>query len=337
MSTTVEGLAITREREREAFHGRCDPIAHLLADPTITDISLNEPRTAGEPGPVYVCVIGRGNVDSGVRLSAAQGDLIVRAFIAGARAAGESSSRLEWNQSHPRISCQTLAGEYRIEAACAPATRFAPIFTVRKYVKRGRRIADYVREKQIAPDVAAALVSVLRDGESMVIAGATGSGKTTLTNALLLELGQDATKRILTIEDQPELERPNDASVQLIVGPNLPYSEAVKSALRHNPDYIVLGEIRDKAQAVEAVTAWDSDHAGIATMHVGSVERIPKKLLRFCRSMGDSISEEEVVGLVHVFVRVTKVAGRWVFDCRRLVGWDADAKRFVFEPLGKAK
>jgi len=171
----------------------------------------------------------------------------------------------------------------------------------------------------------------------MIFAGATGCGKTTLTNAVLLEIGQDTSKRIVTIEDQPELERPNSASMQLIVGPSLSYTEAVKSALRHKPDYIVLGEIRDKDQAAEAVTAWDSDHPGIATMHVGSVERIPKKLLRFCRALGDDFPEEDVVDLVQVFVRVTKVSGRWVFDCRRLVRWDAGEKRFVFEPLAKGK
>jgi type IV secretion system protein VirB11 len=337
--STVESLDITDSRAAEAFFGRCEPIAHLLSDPTITDISLNEPRERGEPGQVWVDIVGRGYTFSGVTLTAARGDLILRAFASGARAAGESSNRLVFNQQHPRLSCQKIGigCRYRIEGAIPPATRHAPVFTIRKYVACNRRVADYVRDRQISPDVADALVNVLRSGESMIIAGATGCGKTTLTNALLLELGQDTTKRILTIEDEPELERPNDASVQLIVGPDLTYVDAVKSALRHNPNYIVLGEIRSKEQAVEAVTAWDSDHAGIATMHVGSVERIPKKLLRFCRSMGDSISEEEIVGLVHVFVRVTKVAGRWVFDCRRLVSWDADARRFVFESLGKVK
>lgn len=337
--STVESQEISQARSDETFLGRCEPIAHLLSDSTITDISLNEPRSRGEPGQVWVDIIGRGYVFSGVTLNSAQGDLILRAFASSARVSGESSDRLVFNQQHPRLSCQKIGTgyRYRIEGAIPPATRYAPVFTIRKYVACNRRIADYVRDKQIAPEVAAALVNVLRSGESMIIAGATGSGKTTLTNALLLELGQDQSRRILTIEDEPELERPNDASVQLMVGPDLTYTDAVKSALRHNPNYIVLGEIRSKEQAVEAVTAWDSDHAGIATMHVGSVERIPKKLLRFCRSMGDSISEEEIVGLVHVFVRVTKVAGRWVFDCRRLVSWDADAKRFVFEPLGKVK
>lgn len=329
---SVESQAILLQREREAFVGRLEPIAHLLTDPTITDISLNQPRERGQPGLVFVDGIGKRNFDSGVRLTAEQSELILRTF-----ALANKDKKTPFNKDHPRLSCQAVGGEYRIEAAMPPATLLAPIFTIRKYVKRSRRLADYVADGQIRSEVADALISSVRAGQSMIIAGSTGSGKTTLTNALLLELGQDPTKRVFTIEDEPELERPNDVSDGLIVGPSLTYVEAVKSALRHNPDYIVLGEIRGKEQAAEAVTAWDSDHAGIATMHVGSVERIPKKLLRFCRALGDGIAEEDIVGLVHVFVRVHRINGRWVFDCRRLVRWDADTKQFVFEPLATTK
>lgn len=325
---SVEGQAILLQREREAFIGRLEPIAHLLTDPLITDISLNEPEARGQPGPVFVDGIGKGYTFSGVYLTAEQAELILRTF-----AQANKDKKQAFNRDHPKLSCQAIGGEFRIEAALPPATKYAPVFTIRKYVKRNRRIADYVADGQIKGCEAEALIASIRKGESMIIAGSTGSGKTTLTNALLLELGQDTTKRVVTIEDEPELERPNLASMQLIVGPSLTYVEAVKSALRHNPDYIVLGEIRGKEQAAEAVTAWDSDHAGIATMHVGSVERIPKKLLRFCRALGDGIAEEDIVGLVHVFVRVHRINGRWVFDCRRLVRWDADTKQFVFEPL----
>lgn len=332
MSQALESAEIIRSRERETFLGRVEPIAQLLADTTITDISLNEPERPGEPGPVWADVNGKGYVDTGVRLSAAQAELILRAF-----ALANRHKKVEFSPSHPRLSCQAANGEFRIEAEMPPATRYAPVFTIRKYTRRNRRLRDYVTEGQIQAGVADELIGAVRRGESMIIAGATGCGKTTLTNALLLELGQDTTKRVVTIEDEPELERPNLASMQLIVGPELPYVEAVKSALRHKPDYIVLGEIRDASQAAEAVTAWDSDHPGIATMHVGSIERIPKKLLRFCHSFGVGLPEEDVVGLVHVFVRVTKVNGRWVFDCRRLVRWDAGERRFVFEPLTKGK
>lgn len=332
MSQLRESQEILRARELETFIGRVKPIAHLLADPAITDISLNEPRILGDRGRVFVDVVGKGYVPTDVFLTAPQAELILRTF-----ALANKDKQVEFNRSHPRLSCQAASGQLRIEAEMPPATLLAPVFTIRKYIRRGRRLSDYVADGQLTAEEVEQFVAFAGAGKSMIIAGATGAGKTTLTNALLLELGQDESVRMVTIEDEPELERPNDASLQIVVGPGLSYVDAVKSALRHNPDYIVLGEIRDAVQAKEAVNAWDSDHAGIATMHVKSVERIPKKLLRFCRSLDGGLVEEDVIGLVDVFVRVHRINGRWVFDCRRLVRWDAVAKQFVFEPLAKGK
>ncbi len=108
-----------------------------------------------------------------------------------------------------------------------------------------------------------------RDG-LCVIAGATGSGKTTTLNSSLREIDRFG-KSIFTVEDPVEYRIPfvNQVSINPSVG--LDFAAAVKAFMRNDPDVIVLGEVRDAETARNAVKAADTGHLVLITLHTGSI------------------------------------------------------------------
>jgi Flp pilus assembly CpaF family ATPase len=318
-----------RLRAREAFASNFGKIAHLLTDDTIMDVSLNEPERAGESGPVFVDVVGKGyQRAAGCELTAAEAELVVRTF--------SGHAKVLWNPDSPCLSCQAVSGEFRMEAELPFATRRAPVFTIRKYLRQSVRLQQYVESGELSTGQAIALRKAVQDGLTILMAGETGSGKTTLLNALLHSAASN-NRRVLTIEDTPELERPDALAVQLVVKPGsvFDYPDAVRSALRHKPDVIALGEIRTGEAAYEALDAWQTGHAGMGTLHAGSADRLLWKYLSLLRKSeaGRLVTAEELTHTINVAIHVTRKSGRRVFDLRRVVGWDG--KAFVLEPLAE--
>jgi type IV secretion system protein VirB11 len=121
-------------------------------------------------------------------------------------------------------------------------------------------------------EIAAFLKSAVRRKQNIIIAGATGSGKTTLSKALIAEVPRD--ERILTIEDTPELVVPHANRVALYyakgMGKKLGPKDLLESALRMRPDRIFLAELRD-GTAFYYLRSVNSGHPGsITTVHAGS-------------------------------------------------------------------
>ena len=100
----------------------------------------------------------------------------------------------------------------------------------------------------------------------ILVTGPTGSGKTTTLYALLQELN-DGSRKIITIEEPVEYEMPGVIQVNIRPEIGLTYSEALKFSLRHDPDIILIGEIRDTQTAELAARAALTGHLVLATLH----------------------------------------------------------------------
>jgi len=112
---------------------------------------------------------------------------------------------------------------------------------------------------------------------AVIIAGPTGSGKTTTMNALTTRLVERSLK-VLSVEDP--VERVIPGAVQVAVDPavGLGFGTALRAFLRHDPDVIAVGEIRDRETAIMALQAALTGHLVLATVHVGGIEAIPRRL-----------------------------------------------------------
>ena len=143
---------------------------------------------------------------------------------------------------------------------------------------------DQIPSYQISlfPSTTRKLNSLLLHAHGLIIfTGPTGSGKTTTLYSMLSETSETINRNVITLEDP--IEKPNDAMLQVQVNERagISYSAGLKAILRHDPDIILVGEIRDKETAEIAVRAALTGHLVLTTMHTRDAKGAVYRLLEF--------------------------------------------------------
>lgn len=142
-------------------------------------------------------------------------------------------------------------------------------------------------------------------GGLILVSGPTGSGKTTTMASMVEVINETRNSHIVTIEDPIEFlfTRKKAIFSQREIGVDCPsFFEGVKDAMRQRPDVIVIGEIRDRDTAEQAIIAGESGHLVIGTMHAGSAVGTLSKLLGFFGHEQESrlrSLESSLVGIVN--------------------------------------
>lgn len=116
----------------------------------------------------------------------------------------------------------------------------------------------------------------------IILGGPTGSGKSTTLAAIVTTINRDTARKIIMIEDPVEyrLNSIRSLVLQRQVGRDVPsFAEAVRAALRSDPDVIVIGEIRDAATAQAAIVAAETGHLVLATLHTGDASQSIDRLV----------------------------------------------------------
>lgn len=156
-------------------------------------------------------------------------------------------------------------GRFRVNTYTSQGNTEAVLRVIKEYVSSANQLnLPPVIEK----------LSETHDG-LILIAGATGSGKSTTLAAMINHVNKKSNKRIFTVEDPVEIVHKNINSVisQREVGEDTKsYAHALKSLLRQNPDIILIGEIRDKDTATSALQAAQTGHLVLSTIHASSAE-----------------------------------------------------------------
>lgn len=230
-------------------------IARLLEDPSVVEVMLNP------DGRLWIDRLSEGLSNSGERLSAADGERIVRLV---AHHVG-----VEVHTGAPRVSAELPETGERFEGLLPPVVA-APTFAIRKPAVAVFTLGDYVASGIMTSDQAEALRSGVVARANILVAGGTSTGKTTLTNALLAEVAK-TDDRVVIIEDTRELQctAPNLVAMRTKDGV-ASLSELVRSSLRLRPDRIPIGEVRG-SEALDLLKAWGTGHpGGIGTIHAGS-------------------------------------------------------------------
>jgi type IV secretion system protein TrbB len=246
----------TRERRRNMLRSAMGPaIARALDEPDVVEILVNP------DGCLWVDRHGSGRSPAGVALTPLEADRIIRLVA--------SYVRREASSKCPIVSAELPETGERFEGLLPPVTA-APCFAIRKPTVTTIRLEDYVATGIATPVVAKMLADAVVSARNVLIAGGTGSGKTTLANALLAEVASLA-ERVITIEDTRELYCTAKDAVSLRTKPGVAtLADLVRSTLRLRPDRIVVGEVRG-AEALDMLKAWNTGHpGGIATVHANS-------------------------------------------------------------------
>lgn len=164
----------------------------------------------------------------------------------------------------------TLPDGSRFHATIPPITQ-APAVAIRKHLSQALTLEDYLAQGVMSAAQCRLLRQAVATRQNIIVAGGTGSGKTTLTNALIAEIGRaNPAHRLLILEDTPEIVCHNPNRVTKRTTLEVDMRGLVRSSLRMNPDRIIVGEVRG-GEAEALIRAWNTGHpGGVATLHCSS-------------------------------------------------------------------
>lgn len=240
-------------------------IAAALADPQVIEIMINP------DGHLWLDRLGQGRFDTGIGYDAAQVERIIRLVASHARTEAHAASPIVSAELPPHGEG---AGE-RFEGVLPPVST-APCFSIRKPAAKIYTLLDYVADDIMSAHMARSLSAAVAERQNILVVGGTSSGKTTLANALLAEMG-GLDERVILIEDTRELQCAARDVVALrtrsagAAGAGaITMADLVRSTLRLRPDRIIVGEVRGR-EALDMLKAWNTGHpGGIATVHANS-------------------------------------------------------------------
>ena len=287
-------------------------ISAWLDDPEIVEIMLNP------DGRLWIDRLGSGLADTGIGVAAADGERIIR--LVAHHVGSEVHARA------PRVSAELPETGERFEGLLPPVVT-APTFAIRKPAIAVFTLDDYVASGIITRLQRAALRKAIAGRENILVAGGTGTGKTTLTNALLAEIA-GTSDRIVLIEDTRELQctAPNLVAMRTKDGVAT-LSDLVRSSLRLRPDRIPIGEVRG-AEALDLLKAWGTGHpGGFGTIHAGTALGALRRLEQLIQEAVTTVPRPliaETIGIIAVLVR--DGAGRRLAELARVEGLDASGE-----------
>jgi pilus assembly protein CpaF len=232
-----------------------------------------------------------------------------------ARMLGDAGARAD--ASHP-IADARLADGGRLHVVLPPIAPAGPLLSIRRFPHRAFTLTDLRLQGMLSEEDAVTLTTAVQERLTLAISGGTGTGKTTLLNALLGYVGDE--ERVVLIEETPELQPLCKHSVSLVARSantegmgEIDLATLVRAALRMRPDRIVVGEVRG-AEALAALTAMSTGHAGsLVTIHARSGQDAMARMVSLALGARTGASEasldEAVKAAVDVSVHLERVGG----------------------------
>lgn len=285
------------------------PIEPLLKDPTVNDILINTHKA---------CFVERfGKLERTKVHFKDEAHLIriINKIVAGiGRRVDESS---------PMVDARLPDGS-RVNIAIRPISVDGPMVSIRKFSERPFSMDTLVEVGSIRPQMVELLRAAVRGKISIVISGGTGSGKTTMLNALSNYIPAD--ERLITIEDAAELQLQQPHVGRLETRPanaegkgEIRQRELVRNALRMRPDRIIVGECRGE-EAFDMLQAMNTGHEGsMTTIHANSTRDALKRLEQMVAMAGLQMSPGSIRSTIASAVRIVIQLQRLPDGKRRVV------------------
>jgi type IV secretion system protein VirB11 len=293
-----------------------ESIVRALDDPFVVEVMANP------DGQIWTDRIGEGRQPTAETISRDDANTIVRLLA--------DHAGVVVNEDTPLVSATLPETGERFQGIFPPITQ-VPCFTIRKRPAVVFSLDDYVSKGIMSALVAATLRQALADRLNILVIGGTGSGKTTLTNALLAEpaiVGD----RVIIIEDTAELRCSARDSISMLtkaVPPIVTMGDLARATLRLRPDRIVVGEVRDGA-ILEMIKLWNTGHpGGIATLHANSPLDALYRIEDLIGEVSERIPHRQIGATINLIVEIRRdpdsKAGRRVGSVIRVRGYEQGA------------
>ena len=231
-------------------------VVSLMEDPGVVEIMLNP------DGCLWADRLGKGRDNTGYKIPPANAQRVIELVA--------SSTGSVCSADNPLISAELPGSGNRFQGILPPVTS-TPVFTIRKKALMVFDLGDYVAKGILTETQKEKIIEAVHQKKNILIVGGTGSGKTTLANAVLNEVAatQD---RCIIIEDTLELQCMAPDTVFMRSRDHVSMNDLLKATMRLRPDRIIVGEVRG-GEALTLLKAWNTGHpGGVATVHANSAK-----------------------------------------------------------------
>jgi len=216
----------------------------------------------------------------------------------------------ELTRHSPTLECEFPLDGSRFAGQIPPVVREA-VFAIRKKAVAVFTLDDYVRSGILTPGQSGRIRRAAESQENILVSGGTGSGKTTLVNAILNHFTDcDPLARMVIIEDTGEIQCAAQNHIQFHTSPEVNMTRLLRATLRMRPDRIVVGEVRGP-EALDLLMAWNTGHeGGVATLHANDSRSALSRLAMLISMHPDSPKPiEPLIGeAVQLVVHISRVA-----------------------------
>ena len=277
-----------------------DQICVALDDTSVVEIMLNP------DGRLFIERLGHGIAAVGEMTSAAA-EIVIGSVA--------HALKSQADDEQPIISGELPIGGHRFEGLLPPIVS-RPTFTIRRRASRLIPLDNYVSSKVMTARQADIIRNAIESRLNIVISGGTGSGKTTLANAVISEIVEAAPEdRIVILEDTAEIRCVAENAVALHTSDTIDMARLLKSTMRLRPDRIIVGEVRDGA-ALTLLKAWNTGHpGGVTTIHSNSAMSALRRLEQLTAEVSQQPMREVIGEAVDLIVSIERTGrGRRVRD-----------------------
>ncbi len=303
------------------------PIEPLIRDPHVSEIMVNAPSRVfverdGELREIAGVTIGERNLQVAIRnIARALGDEIC--------------------EEKPLLDSRLPDGS-RVAAVFPPCSVGGTTLTIRKFQSQYFTAEELVRIGTLTPELLETTRRAVEENRNILISGGTGTGKTTLLNALSAFIPD--TERLILIEDTSEIQIDKCNLVRLEARreqaglPAVTIRDLLRAALRHRPDRIILGEVRG-GEAFDLLQALNTGHSGtLSTIHANSAAQAINRLAGCALQSGVELPyaairssiADSINLLLHIERRKTR---RIVTELAEIKGYDHSTGQYCLETL----
>ncbi len=299
---------------------------NALRDPEVIEIMLNSDGSlwVEKHGQAMSCV---GSIS----------DTNARALL------GTVASYLETTitADNPILECELPIDGSRFEGLLPPVVS-KPSFTIRKKAVKVFTLEDYLEHKIITLDQMNVIKKAIYNPDdyhhpkkNILIVGGTGSGKTTLTNAVIDGMVKATPDdRIVIIEDTAEIQCSAKNNVILRSVEKVSMLSLLKATMRLRPDRILVGEVRGK-EALDLLKSWNTGHSGgVATIHANSAKAGLIRMEQLIAEATPSPMQSLIAEAVNIVIFIAKTAqGRFVKEIIEVKGFDPIQQDYIIENI----
>ena len=238
------------------------------------------------------------------------------------------------DESSPMVDARLPDGS-RVNAVIPPLAIDGPVLTIRKFSQRALTLEDLIGLDTVTPTLVDLLSACVEGRLNILVSGGTGTGKTTLLNALSSCIPGD--ERLVTVEDAAELRLSQPHVIRLESRPpniegrgEVTIRDLVRNALRMRPDRIIVGEVRG-AEALDMLQAMNTGHEGsLSTLHANSPRDALSRLETMTLMAGVELPvraiREQAASAIDVIVHISRLRDgtRRVTQVVEIAGMEGD-------------